>query len=118
MIFRRKLPEVDLTEDAYARWLRAQSPPFEWFLGQAPEVQETLASLGDDYVLGEPETEADLVQQMVAGFAEKLQAGHTPQRPMTMGGTTERQTDKDNARQVDRNKGRSFMGRKPDEVKA
>lgn len=44
-------PGVDLTEESYARWLRAQRPtPMSWFLGQPAEVQETLAMMGDEYV--------------------------------------------------------------------
>jgi hypothetical protein len=52
--FRRPAPdpalEIELTEESFDRWLRAQRPPFEWFLGQPEDVQEALAARGDRYV--------------------------------------------------------------------
>lgn len=48
MFFRRKAPPITLTNDAYVRWLRAQRPPFEWFLELGELEQEQLAQHGDD----------------------------------------------------------------------
>lgn len=50
-IFRRKPaePEIELTNAAYARWLRAQRPPFSWFLRLGELEQEALALLGDEH---------------------------------------------------------------------
>lgn len=45
---RNQLPP--LTNDSYARWLRAQRPPLPMFLGLSEIEQEALAGLGDDYV--------------------------------------------------------------------
>ncbi len=43
-------PAVDLTDEAYVRWLQAGRPqPITWFLGLEPEVQATLADLGRDH---------------------------------------------------------------------
>lgn len=39
--------DVQLTDDAYRRWLRAWRPPFAWFLGLPETEQEALAQLGD-----------------------------------------------------------------------
>lgn len=51
-IFRRREPprRPELTNDAFARWLRAQRPPFGLFLGLSEIEQEQLALLGDEYV--------------------------------------------------------------------
>lgn len=62
MFFRSKPPEVDLTGDAFDRWLRAQRPPWLWFLAQDAEVQESLALKGDDHA-------ADLA--LAIGYAVK-----------------------------------------------
>ena len=48
MFFRKKAPE--LTNDAYARWLRAQRPPLALFLGLSELEQEALAELGDAHL--------------------------------------------------------------------
>lgn len=48
MFFRRKAQPIQLTNDAYVRWLRAQRPPFEWFLELGELEQEQLAQHGDD----------------------------------------------------------------------
>ena len=47
---RRPAPELELNEDAFDRWIRAQRPPFELFLTWPEEVQEALAQRGDAYV--------------------------------------------------------------------
>ena len=53
MFFRRKPapepPAVDVTNDAFRRWLRAHRPPLLWFLGLSEDEQETLALIGDEH---------------------------------------------------------------------
>ena len=49
-LFRKTPPPAPLTNDAFARWLRAKSPqPLAFFLSLGELEQETLAGLGDDY---------------------------------------------------------------------
>lgn len=44
-------PDIpELTNDVYARWLRAQRPPLYWFVGQPEMMQETMADLGDEHM--------------------------------------------------------------------
>ena len=120
MIFRRKPPPpVDLTNDAYGRWLRAGRPqPIAWFLGVHPEEQEQLAIMGDEYqqdvcvAIGyavadpqladagldaaeNPDSEEVLIRRMAADVASKLldkNHGHTkPEAPvMSMSGVSQR----------------------------
>jgi len=40
---------IDMTSDAFSRWLRAMRPPFDWFHRQSELVQEQLAKIGDDH---------------------------------------------------------------------
>lgn len=40
---------IDLDEAAFSRWIRAQRPPWEWFLTQSMEIQEALAQIGDEH---------------------------------------------------------------------
>lgn len=47
-----------LTVESYRRWLRAQRPDMRLFLGLSELEQETLAILGDEYVLGMADTAA------------------------------------------------------------
>lgn len=35
---------------AYSWWLEAQRPPLQWFLKKSPDVQATLAALGNVYI--------------------------------------------------------------------
>lgn len=94
----------DLTNEAYERWLRAQRPPFEWFLRLSEVEQEQLAMLGDahaqdfavacGYAIRDPETadagmsalqgddnaEATLAMKMAQGFASKLMQMQEPQQ--------------------------------------
>ena len=46
----KKKRELLLTNEIYARWLRAMRPPFTWFLEQSEEDQEQMALLGDEYL--------------------------------------------------------------------
>jgi enoyl-CoA hydratase/carnithine racemase len=96
-MFKRKQPQPELTNDAYARWLRAQRPPLVMFLGLSALEQEQLAALGDQHTLDlcatlgyalqnpeavdagsadrfgtDAESEIDLAKQLAARFAEKL----------------------------------------------
>jgi hypothetical protein len=94
MFSKKKLP--DLTNEAYERWLRAQRPPFDWFLALSEVEQEQMALMGDahmqdlaialGYAIRDPETadagmsamqgdasaEATLATKIAQGFASKL----------------------------------------------
>ncbi len=50
-IFRMRAPKTaKLTNETYGRWLRAGSPPFDWFMQLGELEQEQLACIGDEYV--------------------------------------------------------------------
>ena len=118
-------PEV--TNEAYARWLRAQKPP-DWFWAMSLLEQEQLACLGEEYVgicidagveAGtKPESEAEQVQRLVREALQKPQDG--PQAPAqditSMGGVTRRQQRRERQQQEAKDEGRSFLGRQADEV--
>ena len=94
MFTKKQLPE--LTNEGYERWLRAQRPPFEWFLLLSQVEQEQLAVLGDVHVqdlavalayairdpeaadagigalAGDVDSEATLASRLAQGFAQKL----------------------------------------------
>lgn len=89
-------PEVDLTNEAFGRWLRARRPPMPLFLSMTEGQQEALAKLGDDYeqdriiaigyavqnpaaaeagtraVIGDSAAEEDLLQQVAAGTVRRI----------------------------------------------
>jgi hypothetical protein len=124
MFSKKRLP--DLTNEAYERWLRAQRPPFEWFLRLSEVEQEQLAMLGDahaqDFAVacgyairdpeaadagmsalqGDDEAEATLAMKMAQGFASKLMQMQQPQEPprprtqRTMAGFGERRAIEEN----------------------
>lgn len=50
-LFRKPTPAaVELTDEAFSRWLRARSPqPLAFFLSLSESEQEALALLGDEY---------------------------------------------------------------------
>lgn len=48
-MFGRKREPIEITPNAYARWLRAGRPPFDDFLALPEEMQEELAAIGDDH---------------------------------------------------------------------
>lgn len=51
MFWRTKKDDAPvLTNETYTRWLRAQRPPWAWFLRISELEQEQLALLGDDYM--------------------------------------------------------------------
>lgn len=47
---KEQTPTVEVTNDSYARWLRAGRPDFFWFLGLSEINQEQLAVIGDEYI--------------------------------------------------------------------
>lgn len=52
-MFTRKDPPKDppeVTNEIYSQWLRAQRPPFEFFLDLSSLEREQLALMGDEYV--------------------------------------------------------------------
>jgi hypothetical protein len=124
MFWNKRKP--DLTNEAYERWLRAQRPPFDWFLALSQVEQEQLAILGDaqmqdlavalGYAIRDPEAadagmsamngdtgaEATLATKLAQGFAEKLmsmqQHAQAPQQTSarTMSGFGDRQRQEEN----------------------
>lgn len=89
-------PEVDLTNEAFARWLRAGRPPMPLFLSMTEGQQEALAAIGDaqeqdraiaiGYAvqnpaaaeagtraqIGDSTAEEDLLQQVAAGTIRRI----------------------------------------------
>jgi len=142
MIFGRKSPTVDLTNESYTRWLLAGQPqPIAWFLGLEPEEQGTLAELGKNHVediciaIGyavadptaadagidaetNPKSEAELVRKLAAGMVGKVlrsrQEAPEPKKPLSMGGWTERRHEATQKRQEDKDSSRVLFGRIPD----
>lgn len=132
-MFRRRTEPVplDLTNDAYRRWLRAQRPPSDLlgrsFLALSELEQEALANLGDEYVdgvaesiAGEPENEEDAARRIVTealgkrmGVEPKAPA-RAPREPLSMGGITKRREAKESERAHAAASGKSLMGRAPD----
>ena len=123
--WRHKLPEV--TNEAYSRWLRAQRPPWLWFLGRTVLEQEQLAILGDAYIEGciaagadigaELETEETRLRQLIVNTVQGRQNGPgspPPSAPLSMGGVTKRQEERDQEAQAAKDKGKRFFGREPD----
>ena len=102
---RRKAPvEVQCTQAAFRRWLRAQRPPLTWFLALAEDEQQVLADLGEQqardlcvgigYAVRDPkgaeagsaggvDAEEHLLEQLVgaasAAIAEKVRKEATQQ---------------------------------------
>jgi len=96
----KKAPE--LTNDGYARWLRAQRPPLPWFLGLSAVEQETLATLGDEHAQdfavavgyavadphvadagisaaeGDTHAEESLLRRLATNFAQQIQTAREP----------------------------------------
>lgn len=128
MWFRRQpLPVV--TNEAFARWLRAGSPPWLWFLSRSEVEQEALALIGDEiqrdraiaigYAVADPrvaelgaaaqagdvEAEASLARSLVADLAAKV-AAKAPRE--TFGGFGSRRVPEDPPARP-----RTLFGRKP-----
>ena len=133
--FKKKLPE--LTNDVYAMWLRAQRPPWEWFLRQPELVQAQLAIIGDDYTedqavaigaavrnpvaaaagAGDEDAEEALAIMLTSAHGAQNGAQSPVEKPRpTMGGVTKRRVDRVQKAQQDRDEASSFMGQKPDAV--
>lgn len=141
--WRKPLPEV--TSESYARWVRAQRPPWLFFLGLADEDQEHLAEIGDEHLRSvagligtavanpdlavalaqgdEAATEELMVSRVAAQAIQSMRGGgngasqaRAPVEPVTMGGVSKRRQEAEQARQKERDQGRSFLGRKPDAV--
>lgn len=96
--FPKRQPDPVLTTDIYARWLRAQRPPFALFLTMSEVEQEAFAQVGDAYTqdaalmigyavhnpeeaedsrdarAGDALAEESLARQLAAGLAQRLQA--------------------------------------------
>lgn len=111
---------LDLTTEAFGRWLRACRPPLEMFLAFKDDEQEALAMIGDDYTAGlclamakaiagpdpEPVDEVAMVQQLAAAAVERLTGQRMPNRQPaapTMGGSGKR-------RAAAASPSRSFLG--------
>ena len=147
-MFRKKPKptQVDLTNEAYSRWLRAGRPqPIPWFLNLHPEEQEQCAILGDEhnqdlavavgYAIADPQLadasldaddnpdSEDLILRRLADLAVAERAGAvavSTEQPefetMTMGGVSRREKTKVNTIQKAKDDGRSFLGKAPDPV--
>ena len=120
-LFRRKKPPVaDLTNEAFGQWIRAQRPPFQWFMAQTREDREAMAMLGDEYAVsmavqigyavanpeaadatqkaigGNSDGEADLVEMLARKAVQKIlasapqPAAAAPKRPPMRMGGTGR----------------------------
>jgi len=99
-MFFRTPPPPELTNAGYSRWLRAQRPPLQWFLGLSALEQEALACIGDAHVeeeiealalalanpraleagievraaaAGDAAVEESLARRLAAGMASKIQ---------------------------------------------
>jgi len=101
----KRSPPPEITNEAYARWLRACRPPFAWFAGLSVEVQEQLALLGDEhrqdaalaiaYAVRDPElaeagigaaagdagAEETLARRVAAGLVQRIVGRQDPQAP-------------------------------------
>lgn len=124
----RSTPAVTLTAEAFARWLRAQRPELKWFLALPEDEQETLATIGEQYIsdvavavsyaIKDPQV-AELGARMAAGddAAElSLLQMVAKQSGPTFGGISARKTARAAATQATKNTGRSLFGRAPDPV--
>ena len=138
-LFKKPKPLPPLTNEIYAMWLRAQKPPWEWFVRQPGLIQSQLAIIGDEYTEDQALAIGSAVRNPVAAAAGAgdenaeealallLSAAHrqTPENgpqsfarrtPPTMGGVTERRTRRVLADRVAKDDAMSFCGRKPDPI--
>ena len=105
--------QVAITNEGYARWLRAQRPPWEFFFTLSELEQEQLASLGEQHIEeigfamslmlthseayqagrglshGDPETEASAALKAARGMAENL-SRQAPAQSSSMAGSGSR----------------------------
>ena len=128
---------------AYRNWLLAGKPPFQWFAEQDTVTQEGLAKLGAEHAEAERLAGAAVVLEGVERLLVDAIAGieaamalpgpggaqqvppPVPGRPAhfgsqgaakppTIAGIRDRQVEADAAAKADRDKCRSFLGRRPD----
>ena len=136
-MFKRKTPPPDVTNANYGQWVRAQCPPFDWFMRQPELIQEQLALIGDEYqqdlcvgigyavadpsvadagldAADNPESEEALLRRTALDLVGKMQS--KPQAPTapTMGGVTARKEAAAKTEQNGKDAQRSFLGRAPD----
>ncbi len=134
---KRQRPDIpDITTEAYARWLRAQRPPWLFFFERSELEQEHLAQLGDlhwqdiaiaiGYATQDPKAAESLLEgntvdaevSRAKQFAQNIsrmldRAGEStpppPPPPVSMGGLGKRrETD------FSQHRAPSFMGRSAD----
>ena len=140
MTFWRRKPLPELTNAAYQRWLRAQRPPFQWFLERTEIEQEHLAQMGDEhaqdfalavgYAVRDPEVaeagvaaaqgdmagEEALARRLAATFAQRIQQQRpAAPPPTTMSGLGQR---KEAAQAAKAAQGPRLFGRPPDAKEA
>jgi len=133
---------MSLTNESYARWLRAQRPPYDVFFRLSEEEQETLAGLGDDHareratMLGFAIADPELMEAMsdpgsaesedflLGRIAEGAKTRLSPETlieqsppPVTMGGIGARREDRTARVKAEKDGARRFMGRRPEGVK-
>lgn len=130
---------IEVTERAFRLWLEAHRPPWAWFMALSPLEQERLAQIGTEhtqdvavgfgYAVQNPgaidaathpesaESETDLLTQVAAAVAAKLSAKAQQQAPATMGGLGDRRQSVVNDRQAGKDRGRSFIGKRPKAAK-
>jgi hypothetical protein len=125
--FRKKRIEVQLTNQAFKRWLRAQRPDLRYFLTLDEDAQEALACLGDAYVQGcvdvglesaseEMEEQASTLQQLTQMTVNRMESGAPPQAPQSMAGITQRKRQATIARQQAKDSQRRFLGKEADPI--
>jgi len=139
MIFGKKPdPEpINLSADAYRRWLRAHRPPFDWFLAQDEMQQEAMAREGDEHIADicigiasaivpdqKPVDEGSMLDRMIDSVASKLgkpsQPGvkipTEPNPKNSLAGVGARFEQKEADRAAAKVGNRTLFGQKPDGV--
>lgn len=144
----RSQPLPVVTNDSYRRWLRAQRPPWGWFLRLAEVEQEQLAIIGDEqlqdlavaigYAVADPraadagiaasagdtEAEESLAKQVAAGLIQRILARPAPRAAAvaspgeSLGGFGDRRQNRLREAVEAKTAGRKFFGRAPDGVTA
>lgn len=114
--FRPAATELDLDAESFERWLRAGRIELALFLGLSPEEQETLARIGDEHRLDTARAIGAAVWEPVAeASAEAAPSAveRLAQQATTMAGFSGRRDAAAKVRQQSKDRGRTFMGRKP-----
>ena len=131
-----KRVQLDLTNDLFQRWLRAQRPPLEMFAALSELEQEQLALMGDEYVQdvaiavgiaiahpqeasegvsalrGDVDSEASMALRVAQNMA--ISPPPTPNGFSGMGGSAQRSVPSSDIKKS--TAPASFMGRAPDPV--